>query len=77
MSCDTEKGEPMPSTTDLEVGQRWIAPDGKGRDKAVVSAFLYCDIWDVIGSDIGRNSVATAYDNDAYRHRPYSTYIQE
>ena len=61
--CESKKGEPMKFYCH-EVVQRWIAPDGKVTDMALLRgfAFCYCDVW-ALDSGMEIRPYNSLYDN--------------
>ena len=69
--CESRKGEPMHFYCH-EVVQRWIAPNGKVTDMALLRGFLfsYCDVW-ALGSDMEVRPHNSLYDDVVARSYPY------
>ncbi len=69
--CESRKGEPMRFYCH-EVVQRWISPDGKVTDMALLRGFLfcYCDVW-ALGSDMEVRPHNSLYDDVVARSCAY------
>ena len=69
--CESRKGEPMHFYCH-EVVQRWIAPNGKVTDMALLRGFLfsYCDVW-ALGSGMEVRPHNSLYDDVVARSYAY------